>query len=347
MAHHVRRDNCGIEPNSNHATGDDGVILTLRHLFQRSDSLVPRPGDRPVVSPYVLLLLTMCFWASNGVVSKTALASVPPAGLALWPWVIGVIALSPFALPHVLTRRDLVRRNWFKLALIGTLAMSFFLHLIYNALTFTTVINAGLISTTMPAAIIALAWLLYRDAISWRAAFGSAIAFVGVLLVMARGDIAVLTEFSFNSGDLLMVLAVMAWALYTVLLRHAPAELNPLAMLWVFAVACVTVNGLIYVSELFSPMAFTVSWGNVAMMAYIAIFPSVLAFAFYNAGVKALGPAIAGQFIYLTPILSAILAVIFLGESFEMYHLVGFVVIVFGLYLATTTGHLLRPMLRS
>ena len=302
---------------------------------------------RPAGSPYVLLLLTMCFWASNGVVSKTALASVPPAGLVFWSWVIGVIVLSPFALPHVLARRDLVLRNWFKLALIGTLAMSFFLHLIYNALTFTTVINAGLISTTMPAAIIALAWLLYREAISWRAAFGSAVAFVGVLLVIARGDIAVLMELSFNSGDLLIVVAVMAWALYTVLLRHAPAELNPLATLWVFAVAGVVVNGLIYASELFSPMAFTVSWSNVAMMAYIAVFPSVLALVFYNAGVKALGPGIAGQFLYLTPILTTILAVIFLGEAFELFHLVGFLVIVLGLYMATTTGHLLRPMLRS
>ena len=302
-------------------------------------------GSRPVVSPYVLLLLTMCFWASNNVISKALVAGVPPAALVFWSWLIGVIVLSPWALPRVLAQRDLVLRHWLKLVLIGSLAMNFAFHLFYNALTFTTAINATLIATTIPAVIVGLSWLLYREALSWRAALGSAIAFAGVVVVIVRGDIAVLAGFGFNSGDLLMVLAVMVWALYTVLLRHAPPGLNQLAMLWVFAVAGLIINGLIYASELFSPMAFAVSWGDAAMIAYVAIFPSVLAFAFYNAGVKALGPGIAGQFIYLTPILTAILAVVFLGESFKLYHLVGLAVIVFGLYLATTQADFLRPVI--
>ena len=164
-------------------------------------------------------------------------------------------------------------------------------------------------------------------------------------MVVVRGDIAVLTAFGFNSGDLLIVLAVMVWALYTVLLRHAPPGLNPLAMLWAFAVAGLIINGLIYASELFSPMAFTVSWGDAVMIPYVAIFPGVLASVFYNAGVKALGPGIAGQFFHLTLILTAILAVIFLGESFELHHLVGLVVIVLGLFLATTQARFLRRVI--
>ena len=307
--------------------------------------MILRTGGRPVVSPYVLMLLTMCFWAGNGVVAKAAIAGVPPAALAFWSWVIGVIVLTPFALPHVLARRDLVLGNWLKLVLIGVLGMNVFFHLFYNALTFTSAINATLIGTTIPAMIVALSWLLYREAISWRAAFGSIVAFLGVVVVIVRGDIAVLMAFGFNSGDLLMVLAVASWAFYTVLLRHAPPGLNPLAMLWVFAVAGVIINGVIYATEVFSPMAFALSWGNVMMIAYVAIFPSVLAFVFYNAGVKALGPGIAGQFLYLTPILTAILAVVFLGETFELYHLVGLVVIVVGLYLATTRANLLGPMI--
>ncbi len=307
--------------------------------------MVPKSGDRPVVSPYVLLLLTMCFWAGNGVISKALVTGVPPAALVFWSWLIGVIALSPWALPHVLARRDLVLRNWLKLVLIGSLAMNFAFHLFYNALTFTTAINSTLIATTIPAVIVGLSWLLYREAISWRAAFGSAIAFIGVVVVIVRGDVGILVGFGFNSGDLLMLLAVVAWSLYTILLRHVPPALNPLAMLWVFAVAGVIINGLIYASEVFAPMAFAVSWGDAAMIAYVAIFPSVLAFVFYNAGVRALGANIAGQFAYLTPILTAILAVIFLGESFELYHLVGLVVIVFGLYLATTQADFLRPVI--
>jgi drug/metabolite transporter (DMT)-like permease len=304
-----------------------------------------RSGRRPVVSPYILLLLTMCFWAGNNVVAKAVVAGVPPAALVFWSWVIGVIALSPWALPHVLAQRDLVLRNWLKLVLIGSLGMNFAFHLFYNALTFTTAINATLIATIIPAVIVGLSWLLYREAITWRAGIGSAIAFAGVVVVIVRGDLAVLVALGFNSGDLLMIPTVLAWTLYTVLLRHTPPGLNPLAMLWVFAFAGVIVNGVIYISEVFSPMAFTVSWSVAAMIAYVAIFPSVLAFIFYNAGVKSLGPSIAGQFLYLTPVLTAILAVVLLGESFELYHLVGLAVIVLGLYLATTRADLLRPMI--
>lgn len=287
----------------------------------------------------------MCFWAGNTVVSKAVVAGVPPAALVFWSWLIGIVAMSPWALPHVLARRDLVLRNWLKLVPIGLLGMSVCFHLFYNALTFTTAINVILISTAIPAVILGLSWLLYREAISWRAALGSVIAFAGVVVVIARGDISVLVGFVFNNGDMLMVLDAVAWALYTVLLRHSPPALNPLAMLWVFAVAGLIVNGVIYASELFSPMAITFSWGDAAMIVYVAIFSSVLAFIFYNAGVRSLGPGIAGQFLYLTPILTAILAVIFLGESFALYHIVGFVVIVFGLYLATARTNFLRPFI--
>ena len=127
-------------------------------------------GSRPIVSPYVLLLLTMCFRAGNTVVSKAVVAGVPPAALVFWSWLIGIVAMSPWALPHVLARRDLVLRNWLKLVPIGLLGMSVFFHLFYNALTFTTAINVMLISTAIPAVILGLSWLLYREAISWRAA---------------------------------------------------------------------------------------------------------------------------------------------------------------------------------
>ena len=287
------------------------------------------------VLPYFLLVLTMCFWALNNIISKVAVGDMPPAALAFWSWAIGLAVLTPFALPRVLARRDLVKQHWLKIVLIGTLGINVFYHLFLNGLSYTTAINATLVLGTMPVAIVGLSWLLYRDVVSWRRAAGTAIALLGVVLVVVRGDLGVLIGLDVNIGDVLTIGAVVTWAFYTLFLRYMPEGLDPLAFLWIFALGGTVVNGVIYVSEVFAPMGFALTWEAAAMIGYVSIFPTVLAFVFYNAGVRALGPAVAGQFNYLLPILSAILAVALLGEELELYHLVGLGVILAGLYFAT------------
>ncbi len=294
-----------------------------------------RPRWGPAALPYLLLFLTMCFWALNNVVSKVAVGQVPPAALVFWSWFIGLAVLTPFALPRVLARRDLVKRHWFKIVLIGTLGVSLSYHLFLNGLTFTTAINASLVLATVPVVIVALSWLLYRDVVTWRRAAGTAIALLGVVVIVVRGDLGVLVGLDVNIGDILTVGAVTAWALYSLFLRYMPEGLDPLAFLWIFALGGSALNGVVYVSELFAPMDFVLTWETAAMIGYASIFPNVIAFVFYNAGVRALGPAVAGQFNYLLPILSGSLAVGLLGEALEPYHMVGLVVILVGLYLAT------------
>ena len=297
------------------------------------------PTDRSaLLSPHLLLLLTMCFWGAHPVFAKALITELPPAALTFWSWLVGTVLLTPFALRHLLAERELIWRHWLKLAAIGSLGVSLFYHLFYNALTFTTAINSGLVAATVPALIIGLSWALYREAISWRTGIGTIVAFLGVLVVITSGDVSVLARFAFNVGDLFMLLAVLCWALYSVLLRYVPPKLNPLAFLWVFAVAGTVFNGVIYVTEAFSDMGFALSWSAVVLIGYVAIFPSLLAYLFYNAGVRALGANIAGQFLYLTPILTAVFAVVFIGEAFRLYHLIGLAVIFAGLFLATWAG---------
>jgi drug/metabolite transporter (DMT)-like permease len=292
--------------------------------------------------PYVLLVLTMCFWALNNIVSKMAVGVMPPPAVAFWSWGLGLAVLTPFGLPRLLARRDLLAKHWLKMVMIGVLGINFFYHLFLNSLTFTTAINATLVLSTMPIAIVFLSWLLYRDPFSWRGGLGTIISLVGVVVVIVQGDLGVLIGLGVNSGDILALAAVISWGFYTVFLRHMPEGLDPLAYLWVFAAAGTVVNGLIYVSEIFTPMGFELTWQGAAMIGYSAIFPLVLAFVFYNAGVRMIGAAAAGQFFYLLPILAAILAIIVLGESVEVYHLVGLVVILVGLFLATAPAGLFR-----
>ena len=304
------------------------------------------PSDIKRFTPYILLSLNMLFWSVNNVISKAAVSDIPPAALAFWPWVIGVALLTPWAFPRLWKRRDLLAKHWLKLVSIGTLSIIFFYHLFYNALTYTTAINSSLIAAILPIITMILAWMLYRDSITSRQITGTFVALCGVVVVIVEGNFTILASLSVNVGDLLMLAAVTSFALYSVLLRHMPEGLDPLAFLWVFAFSSTIGNGIIYFSQVFSPVHFDLTWPAVATILFISIFPTVLAFIFYNAGVRALGAAVASQFLYLVPILAALLAVLLLGEEFRLYHLVGLIVILAGLYVATAQKNFISSWLK-
>ncbi|MBM3517744.1 MAG: DMT family transporter [Alphaproteobacteria bacterium] len=291
-----------------------------------------RPGDW---LPYLLLTLAACFWGLNGIIAKIAVAGVSPAALAFLSWCVGIAVLAPFALPRLKRHWRLIARRWWVFAALGVLGMTanqaFFV-----ALSLTTAINAQLIGATIPAAIIVMALVLYRETPTWRALAGMAIAFLGVAVVVVRGDPAVFAVLGANSGDLVMIISVLAWACYTVVLRHVPAPIPPVGALWLFGVSGTVFNALVLATQGIALGALTIDRETVLMIAYVAVFPAVLGFLFYNEGVRLAGATIAGQFMYLSPIITAVLAVLILGEDFRPYHVVGMATIFGGVYLAST-----------
>lgn len=285
--------------------------------------------------PYTLLILTSLFWSGNGIAGRLATTGgIDPLGLTFWRWAGALLFLIPFALPHLIAERALVFKHWRVLTAFGALAVSAFTPIFYYALSLSTAINITLVAATIPAVIVGLSWLLFRETISWRALVGMVVAVAGVIAIIARGDIGVLSRLEFNLGDIIALGAVLTWALYSVLLRYRPRDLHPMSFLIGLVIPGVVLNLAIL---LIAParVAFTPTWGNLAVVAYVALFPSVIAYFFFNAGVKAIGANRAGQFGYLVPLFAAVLAVVILGESFEIYHLVGMIVIFIGLYLAS------------
>ena len=285
--------------------------------------------------PYTLLTLTSLFWAGNGIAGRlAATGGIDPLGLTFWRWVGALLVLIPFALPHLIAERTLVIKHWRWLTVFGALGVTGFTLVYYTALSLSTAINVTLVAATIPAAIVGLSWLLFRETISWRALVGMVIAFVGVIAIIARGDVGVLIRLEFNLGDIIALGAVLTWALYSVLLRYRPRDLHPLSFLIGLVIPGVALN-LTILAIAPESVAFTPSWRNLAVVGYAALFPSVVAYVFFNAGVKAIGANMAGQFGYLVPLFAAVLAVVILGERFELHHLIGMIVIFIGLYLAS------------
>jgi drug/metabolite transporter (DMT)-like permease len=287
-----------------------------------------------LLSPAVLMVLPPLFWAGNAVAGRLAVGQLPPIALAFWRWLFALLLILPFGLPRVIAQWNEIRSRWKILAMVALFSVTAYNTLLYVALTSTTAVNASLVSAAIPVAIVLLSRLWLGEAVGLRQSAGIAISLAGVVIVIARGEPDNLATLGLRSGDFWVLAAVVSWAIYSVLLRKHPSRLSPLALLtvqmmlgWLFLVP-------LYLWELTTGQVASLTWQSVGLIAFVAIFPSILAYHLWNQGVAKLGANLAGQYTYLIPVFTALLAVLFLDEAFRWFHAAGLVAIVGGIRLA-------------
>lgn len=285
--------------------------------------------------PYLLLILTTLFWSGNFVISRGMHTEIPPVSLAFWRWLAALLILLLFATGRFYTQRRIVLKHVRFITIQGLLGVAGFNTLIYLAMQTTTAINAVLINSCTPVLIALCSWLIYRETMSLRQYLGILVSLAGVVSIIARGDLAALLEVNFNRGDILVVFAALIWALYSTNLKRYPRDLHPFSFQ-----TGIVITGLIailpfYILEILLGKETAVTTATVTTILYVAIFASVLAFIFWNKAVRTIGPNKAGPFIHLMPVFSSILAVLFLGESIEFYHLQGICLIFTGIMMTT------------
>jgi drug/metabolite transporter (DMT)-like permease len=287
-------------------------------------------------SPYFLLVLTTLFWAGNFVLGRAVNASIPPVGLAFWRWTIALAVLLPFSLPHLRRQWPMVRGNWRPLALYGILGVTCFNTFVYIGLHSTTAINALLVNSVIPVLIVVLSRFLAHTPVTRPQAAGIALSLAGVVTIICRADTGLLLSLQINRGDLWVLLAVVCWAFYTFLLRRRPAGLHPLSFLCSIIIIGLMVLAPFYAWEISQGARVGTDPATCGSILYVALFPSVLAFIFWNQAVGEVGPNKAGLFLHLMPVFGAFLSFLFLGESLHLYHLAGIGLIFTGIYLVTS-----------
>ena len=293
-------------------------------------------------SPILLLVLTTLIWAGHSVVARLAVGEIGPMTLTCLRW---ALALAPILLAaRASLRRDwpTLRRRWRYLAVMGGLGYTTFNALFYFAAHFTSALNLSIIQGAMPALVLIGARMFLGVRFTGLQALGALITMAGVVAIAAQGNLARLAALEFNLGDVMMVVAVVLYAGYTIALRERPA-VSGLSLLAGMAVAaCLTSLPLMVwevAREGFKPP-------NVAgflTLAYVALGPAFLSQLFYMRGVELIGPGRAGVFVNLVPAFGAIMAVALLGEPFALYHVVALVLVVGGIAIAqTAAGSMLR-----
>ena len=287
------------------------------------------------------LALVMLLWSGNSIVGRAVRDDIPPFLLALLRWTGALCVVTPFALRHLIADREVLSRAWKPVLLLGLTGVASFNALLYAGLRYTTATNALLLQAAIPALVLAVDRVAFRLAPSlWQVA-GVTVSTLGVLVVIARGQVSTILGLHFGTGDVMILAAVVGWALYTSLLKLRPA-CHPLS----FLVVTFAIGALAMV-----PLAAT-EWREIAAMrwtpqvfgawAYVALLPSVVAYILYNGAVATVGAGRAGQTIALMPIFGALLAAVLLDERLHGFHLAGMALILAGIVVSVTGAALIR-----
>jgi len=292
--------------------------------------------SRAALLAWVGLALASLFWAGNSLVARAFTGAIPPMSLAFWRWAIALVILLPLVGPSLWQHRQVLRRAGWRLWLLAALAITAYNCLLYTAALSTAAINLSLVSTCLPLATFIGAGLLLGEWPARRAWVGLLLALFGLLWLICQGDWRVLANLSFAEGDLLMVLATLDWALYSLLLRrwNAYFQLPPFTLLGALVLLGLLMLAPFYAWELWRGARFELSPANLAAIGYTALFASVVAYQLWNIGLRELGASRTAMSNYLMPVFTAILAWVLLDERLQDYHWVGGALIVSGLLLA-------------
>lgn len=286
-------------------------------------------------NPYLLLTLTALFWSGNFVLARAIHADIPPLALSFWRWVIAFTLLLPFVVKPLKQQWPLLKNQWGRVVLLALTGISGFNSLVYLGTQYTDATNALLINAFIPMLTILFSWLFLHMHLARTQFIGIAISVIGVMVILSRSDLQLFATMSFNQGDLLIFVATISWALYTIWMKGLDTRINRIVFLAV--IIFIGIIGIMpfYIWEWMQSPPLRLNKEVIVSFAYVGVFPSVLAVWFYNYGVAEVGPARASLFIHLMPVFGTLMSVIFLGEHLYLYHLIGVSAIFTGIYLST------------
>jgi drug/metabolite transporter (DMT)-like permease len=285
---------------------------------------------RAAASAYALLSLCVLFWSGNVLTARALHADIAPFTLSFWRWALAFLVLLPWVVRDLAASLPLIRLHWRSLVPAGILGMGAYSSLVYLGLQSTSASNAALINAALPVVIAALgsAWFRSRlSAVQWG---GVGVSLAGVTVIVLQGNLLQLGTARVNPGDLWVFAAVVGFAVYTLRFRRADVGLSPRLYLAATIAIAAAMSAPLHLLEIASRPV-TLSAALVAGLIYLAIFPSILSYTFWNKGVEILGPARAGAMLNLMPIFTAGLAVLLLNEELNRFHAAGACLILGGI----------------
>jgi len=282
-----------------------------------------------------MVVCATLFWAGNFNIGKVAfIENIAPFTLAFLRWSFVWLILIPFTYKEIFKLKMIIFKNFKLLFLLGLCSVFLYSALTYKALNYTQVINASLFNTAVPATIILVCFLLKIEKTNIFQLAGLLISTLGILAIVTRLDLNILSSLDFNKGDLLMIIAIISWGVYSAFLKKRNFEISLLALIQITCTLGLVMLAPAFLIELNQGFYLDINLNLFYILLYVAIFPSIGSYYCWAGAVSIIGPNRAGIFLSLIPLFSTFFAMIFFDEKFLFFHLIGSILIILGLFLS-------------
>jgi drug/metabolite transporter (DMT)-like permease len=283
--------------------------------------------------PYLLLCLTALFWGGNIVVSRGFAAELPPVTLSLIRWGGAFLLALAIARPHLAADWPAIKAHWLILLTLGVTGIGAYNTMAYTGIRNTEALNALLMQSSGPIVTMVWAFALFREPPTRWQVLGIALSTAGVITIATHGEWARLASLAINVGDAWVVAAMAVYGFYAAYLPKRPK------LHWTsFLAVSIGIGALCQIPLLPIERAYglsaTYTPGSVAALVYIVIFPAFFAYICFNRGVELVGPNRTAPFFHLIPVFGTALAVVFLGERLQAFHLTGYALVISGVWVA-------------
>jgi len=288
-----------------------------------------------IISAYVFLIFATALWGGNIVAAKFAsIVTLEPIKLSFYRNLVVLIILLPFVFNRINIIYKIFKKNWKIFIVFSILSVSIFNTFMNTALTTSSVISSSLMPSFAPSMIIVLSLIIFNSKISYLQIIGIIISFIGFINIIIRGDILNLSSLNFVSGDIWMLGCVSCWALYSVMIRKIPKEIDNISFLFlIFFIGNIFVIPF-YIFESIINQSFTINERyGLLLVLYCGIGPALVSYLLWIKAIKVIGANNSGLFLNLIPIFSSLISIIFIKEKLELFHIVGALLIFTGIYL--------------
>jgi len=285
---------------------------------------------------YIFLLLATLFWSGNFIVGKAAsLFEIPPFTLNFYRWVFAWLILAPFTLKEIFEKKIYILKDIKLILILGITSITIFNSIVYYSLNFTQVISGVLMISTIPVMIIFFSWIFKIEKTNFYQILGVVFSLLGVFVIVTKADFVKLLNLNFNKGDLWMVVAMFSWAMYSALLRKKKFKLSQLSLLQTIISAGLILLLPAYLIEMSLGFRLNLNLPFILTLSYVVLFPGLASFIFWIKGIAIIGSNRSGIFLHLMPIFSTILAILIFKEKFMIFHFIGAMFIITGIFLSS------------
>jgi drug/metabolite transporter (DMT)-like permease len=293
-----------------------------------------RSGNWIANQPYLLLSITAMCWAGNAIVGRLAAGHIAPVTLSFLRWSLAFLIILPFAWKHLARDWPALRSRLGTMIVLSITGIGAFNTLQYWALEHTQALNTLLLQSAGPLVVALWSLILLGVRLTLAQACGVLLSLCGVLVILLHGDLTTLKNIDFNKGDLIFIVALVIFALYSVLSLKRPNihALSFVAFTFGAGAACLIP---LFIWELFARPLMVINTANLLTLAYVALFPSTLAYLCFNRGVQLIGANRAAPFFHVVPVFGTVMSIVFLGEHPQVFQFLGFALVLTGVIVAS------------